>query len=147
MFFGKYCRSLDDDHRVVLPASFRIESGGAPGPSELIICAGFRGQSLLIFSPDGFAQFGARIRRSAGANPNELQRQLMHLYSSAVVSSLDRRYRFVIPQTLRELAGITKKVVFIGMTSRISLWSAEEWERTEAARGSSPPAAPPILDG
>jgi MraZ protein len=35
----------------------------------------------------------------------------------------------VIPQPLREYAGLTRDVVVVGQLSRVELWDKAEWER------------------
>ena len=39
----------------------------------------------------------------------------------------DSNGRFIIPQVLRDFAGIVKEVVSVGMNDRIEIWPKEEW--------------------
>ena len=40
---------------------------------------------------------------------------------------LDRQGRILVPQTLREFAGLEKDVVLTGNLNRIEVWSKEKW--------------------
>ena len=39
----------------------------------------------------------------------------------------DRQGRILVPQTLREFAGLEKDVVLTGNLNRIEVWSKEKW--------------------
>ena len=41
---------------------------------------------------------------------------------------LDKQGRALLPQTLREAAGLEKDVVLCGVGNRIEIWSKEKWD-------------------
>ena len=41
---------------------------------------------------------------------------------------VDKQFRGLIPQNLKEYAGIEKDIVSIGVLSRVEIWSKEKWE-------------------
>ncbi len=47
--------------------------------------------------------------------------------SSAVDCELDSQGRILLPQTLREFAGITKEVAIVGNIERIEIWDITKW--------------------
>jgi MraZ protein. len=49
-------------------------------------------------------------------------------FSGAVECEMDNQGRVVIPQNLREYAGITNEVVIIGISTRVEIWSQDKWE-------------------
>ncbi len=49
--------------------------------------------------------------------------------AGASQESADAQGRVVIPQPLREYAGLAKDVVVVGQLSRIEIWDRSEWER------------------
>ena len=49
-------------------------------------------------------------------------------FSGACEIELDKQYRGVIPQNLKEYAGIEKDIVSIGVLSRVEIWSKEKWD-------------------
>ena len=65
--------------------------------------------------------------------------------AGASSESADSQGRVVIPQTLREYAGLAKDVVLLGQIRRVEIWDKAEWERyrtvAEAAYGDEANAA------
>jgi MraZ protein len=47
--------------------------------------------------------------------------------AGATPCELDKQGRILIPQTLREFAGLDKDVVLTGNLNRIEVWSKEKW--------------------
>lgn len=41
---------------------------------------------------------------------------------------IDKQGRILIPANLREYAKIEKDVIFIGVSTRVEIWSKEVWE-------------------
>ena len=60
---------------------------------------------------------------------SQLQKPLRFLFSSAVEIEEDNQGRFLLPANLREFAGITKDVVFVGVGNRAELWSEDRWNK------------------
>jgi len=48
-------------------------------------------------------------------------------FSGAVDVAPDRQGRFIIPQYLKDFAGIAKDVIVIGVSSRIEIWDQKTW--------------------
>ena len=68
------------------------------------------------------------------------------LYGSAYEAKLDRQGRFVLPQKLRDYAGIEAEVVLVGAGSRIELWSPKRWSEF-SEQMDQPEALAESLDG
>ena len=47
--------------------------------------------------------------------------------AGATTCELDKQGRILVPQTLREFAGLDKDVVLTGNLNRIEVWSKEKW--------------------
>ena len=50
-------------------------------------------------------------------------------FSGAVDVHTDRQGRFIIPQYLKDFAGIAKDVMVIGISSRIEIWDQKIWSQ------------------
>ena len=48
---------------------------------------------------------------------------------------VDKQGRILIPAKLRMAAGLEKEVVFVGVLSKIEIWSKERWEKIDGALG------------
>ncbi len=42
---------------------------------------------------------------------------------------MDKQSRILIPQTLRDFAGLKKDIVIIGASVRAEIWDRERWEK------------------
>ena len=55
----------------------------------------------------------------------------------AVDLSLDREFDYLIPEPLRQYAGLSKKAVVTGLFNRVEVWEEDAWakykHRTESA--------------
>ena len=51
-----------------------------------------------------------------------------YLFSGAAEAEPDKQGRIVIPQNLREFAGLTKDVVVIGADDHCEIWDKAEWD-------------------
>ena len=47
--------------------------------------------------------------------------------AGATTCQLDKQGRILVPQTLRQFAGLDKDVVLTGNLNRIEVWSKEKW--------------------
>ena len=58
------------------------------------------------------------------------------MLAGAMDVKLDKQGRFIIPEYLRDYAGLQKKVVIVGVSTRIEIWNEETWNtyrsKTEA---------------
>ncbi len=50
------------------------------------------------------------------------------LFSGACEVEVDKQFRGLIPQNLKEYAGIKKDIVSIGVLSKVEIWSKEKWD-------------------
>ena len=62
---------------------------------------------------------------SLGSEESRLLRRL--LFSGAADVEVDRQGRILIPQNLREYAGLGEQVVLAGMDTFFEVWSSERW--------------------
>ena len=53
------------------------------------------------------------------------------LFANAARCEPDSQGRIVIPQKLRQYAGLDKEAVIIGVHDRAEIWSAEAWNAQE----------------
>lgn len=123
MFVGTHEHSLDDKGRVVLPSSLRNELMGQGVISQIDRCLG-------IWTIDGFKEVGDRML----ANVREGQARLdamRALASAADTVRPDTQGRIVIPQRLRDFAGLDKDVVIIGAFDHIEVWDAARWHESQ----------------
>ena len=120
MFMGEYNHIIDAKGRLIIPARFRELLG-----EEFILTKGLDG-CLSIYPMDAWEAFETKLRALPLTNKNA--RTFTRFFvAGATNCELDRQGRILVPQTLREFAGLEKEVVLTGNLDRIVIWSKEKW--------------------
>ena len=123
-FTGEYRHNLDAKGRLIIPARFRDQLG-----DEFTVTRSLDGCLAMYAAPEWQA-----LEEKLNALPmtNEKARSLKRfLLGSAAICELDKQGRILLPAQLREIAGIEKNVVFVGMGTRGELWSEEAYNAYE----------------
>ncbi|MBN1888174.1 MAG: division/cell wall cluster transcriptional repressor MraZ [Thermoflexales bacterium] len=121
MFLGEFNHTVDDKGRVSLPAKFRPELN-----EGLVVTHGLDG-CLFIFTLTDFRALGNRVSDLPLTLPGRRDFERM-LFARAVSLSLDKQGRILLPQALREFAGVDGEVVVVGVNTRIEIWSQVAWQ-------------------
>ena len=119
MFMGEYNHTIDAKGRLIIPAKFRELLG-----TEFVLTRGLDG-CLFIYPVDEWKAFEQKFRALPLTNKNA--RTSRFFVAGAAMCELDRQGRVLVPQTLREFAGLEKDVVLTGNLDRIEVWSKEKW--------------------
>jgi MraZ protein len=130
MLLGEYKHNLDTKGRLAVPAKFRGDlSAGA------IITRGLD-RSLFIFGTGEWESLVQKLTSLPLAQANSRAFVRLMLAGASDVR-LDTQGRILIPDYLREYAGLKKQVVIAGLYNRIEVWDADNWKqyksKTEAA--------------
>ena len=121
MLIGEYGYSIDLKGRLNFPARLREDLG-----ERFMIAKGLGDPCLAVYSMAEWEEKTAKIKTYPTAKAKELQR---FLFPSAFEAEPDKQGRIVIPQNLREYAGLEKDVMVVGTGDRCEIWSKDEWER------------------
>ena len=120
MFLGEYEHNLDDKGRLAIPSRFRDELGDG-----VVVTRGFD-RCLMGFPRTAWEGLAQRVNElSLGqAEARNLRR---HLFSGAADLTLDRQGRILIPQNLREYAGLGDQVIVAGLSTHFEIWAMDNW--------------------
>ncbi len=124
MFTGEYSHSVDSKGRVIVPAKFRESLG-----DSFVITMGFDG-CLSMYSNEEWNIFVDKLRSLPEAR-KETRQTLRYFLARATVCEVDKQGRVLIPIKLREHAALIKDVVFVGVLSKVEIWSRERWESND----------------
>ena len=121
MLLGQYQTKINEKGRVALPAKFKQSLG-----RKIIVTAGYE-QSLMIVAQKDWQAATDRINQGSSLGPTrETDRFLL---GNAFEVELDSQGRFVIPRYLRQLAGLSAEIVFVGVGNRAEIWSQAKWDQ------------------
>lgn len=120
MFMGEYNHTIDTKGRIIVPAKFRETLG-----EEFVVTLGLDG-CLFVYPDEEWQNFVSELKNLPGSKEaRQLQRYFM---AGAASCEVDKQGRILIPSKLRQQAGLEKEVVFVGVLSKIEIWSKERWE-------------------
>lgn len=121
MFIGEYQHTLDSKGRIIIPSKFREELG-----DEFVITKGLD-NCLFVYPKDEWKVVEDKLKSLPLTN-KDARAFIRFFFSGASESMLDKQGRVVIPSNLREHSKIDKDAVVIGVSTRLEIWSKEEWE-------------------
>lgn len=117
---GQFNHSVDAKGRLIIPTKLREKLG-----ETFVVTKGLDG--CLYGYPDAeWEAFEEKIKQLPMQNKKARATKSFFI-SSAVDCELDSQGRILLPQTLREFAGITKEVAIVGNIERIEIWDIEKW--------------------
>ena len=120
MFLGNYEHTIDDKGRLTIPSKFREELEGG-----VVVTRGLDG-CLWAFSRSEWEILAEKI--SSLPTTNQAARNFARLmFSNASDSIPDRQGRVLIPQSLRDYAGIDNETILIGVMNRVEIWNPAKW--------------------
>ena len=114
---GEYRHALDNKGGVCSPARIRGELGQA-GFITLSM-----GRCLSVDSKENWDSLTEKVN----ALPYVRQRKMRPLFAYAVRCDLDAQGRVLLPQNLRDWAGLTKNVTIVGCNNHAELWNSDSW--------------------
>src|SRR5512135_380331 len=120
MFLGSYQHNLDDKGRLMIPARFRETlDGGA------YITQGFD-RCLMVMTGEYFRQVVTVLNALSLTDPNaRLLRRL--ILATAFQVDIDKVGRVLVPQALREFAGLNGEAIVAGQGEYFEVWSPAAW--------------------
>ena len=129
-FFGQYLQNVDSKHRVVVPQALRDIIGEAELHNGLFLTRGFD-DCLFLLPPSQWEEVAAQV--SAGHFMVSNARRLERLFYGAAVRLFpDKLGRVIVPERLREMAGLEDEALFVGVANRIEVWSPARWGAVES---------------
>jgi len=121
MFIGEYQHTIDIKGRLIMPSKFREGLG-----VKFIITKGLD-NCLFVYSMAEWANFEEKLRKLPIAD-KAAREFIRFFFSGAAECEVDKQGRILIPSNLREFAKLDKEIVVTGVSTRIEIWSKENWE-------------------
>jgi MraZ protein len=121
MFLGEYQHIIDDKGRLAIPAKFRpLLEDGLVVTRSLDPC-------LYVWTRDQWGEMADKLA-ALSILQADARRVNRHFSSGATAANLDKLGRVLIPQFLRDYAGLKDDVVVLGSNRRIEIWARDRWE-------------------
>lgn len=123
MFIGWSNHNLDAKGRVAIPARFR-DVLKAKGDERLVVTTFER--CLAAYPVQDWQAVADKVSRLSQVDP-KVQAFRRYFISGAEYCNLDKQGRVLLPQPLREWAGIDGQVLLVGMQNNFELWNKDRW--------------------
>jgi len=121
MFIGEYTHNLDDKGRLAIPVKFRRDlSKGAVVTRGLDNC-------LFLYTKTEWEKLAEKLATLPISQSNSRAFSRLML-AGAMDVEVDKQGRVVLPEYLREFAGLKKNVVLAGLYNRAEIWDEEKWK-------------------
>ncbi len=120
MFMGEYNHTIDAKGRLIVPAKFRESLG-----EEFVVTKGLDG-CLFVYPMDEWKNIEEKFR-NIPLTTKDARKFSRFFFSGAASCEVDKQGRILIPNVLREFAGLQKEAVLAGVFNRIEIWSKDRW--------------------
>lgn len=119
MFIGQYSHSLDNKGRVAVPAKFRGELKNPVVTKGLDNC-------LFLYPQKEWEEMAGKVA-SMPIDRSDNRAFSRAILAGAAEVEFDKQGRIMLPEYLREFAGISKNVVIAGLYNRLEIWDEAKW--------------------
>jgi len=125
-FYGEYKHTLDPKSRLFFPSAMREKLAGDIVLTKNVDCC------VAVYPMAAWEIYTEKLDRLPEVQARIVRR---FFYSSATETQLDSQGRTLIPQNLREHAGLSKNVLIVGAGDHVEIWDEEKWtaEQQKAA--------------
>ena len=119
-FFGRKEQVLDDKNRVTFPSLFRNQIGA---DAELVLVPGLD-TCIWVFARERFDEIERSFPDDTFVS-EELRGFQRKFFGGVNFPQIDKQFRIVIPEDLKQHARLTKDVVIMGVRDRFEIWDVE----------------------
>lgn len=124
-FLGSHAINMDAKGRLAIPARVREDLVALCG-GRIVLTAHTEERCLLVYPEPKWQEILPKIEALPSFNKVARRAQRL-LLGHAAPLELDGAGRILIPPTLRDYAGLEKKLFLIGQGSKLELWSEDRW--------------------
>lgn len=122
MFIGEYQHSLDAKNRLIMPVKFREQLG-----ERFVVTKGLD-NCLFVYSLNEWKIVEQKLKNLPMTN-KDARAFVRFFFAGASECEIDKQGRALIPSNLKKYGNIDKEVVIIGVSTRIEIWSSDEWNK------------------
>ena len=123
LFAGTYMHSLDIKGRATIPAGFRdhLASGFTIALNSSI-------DALAIYPPSKWEEVNEQLSKVRNTDDDGMDYLRLIMSNAQPDSLMDAQGRILLPANLRDFAGISRDITFIGLRDHIEVWDSVTFE-------------------
>ncbi|OGM00855.1 cell division/cell wall cluster transcriptional repressor MraZ [Candidatus Uhrbacteria bacterium RIFOXYC2_FULL_47_19] len=122
MFIGEYQHAIDGKGRLAIPAKFRKQLA-----RQAVVTRGLD-NCLFVYPLTEWKELAEKLAAlpMSQANSRAFARLML---AGAMDVDMDSQGRVLLPEYLREYAGLKKETVVVGLFNRLEIWDRTVWEK------------------
>jgi MraZ protein len=121
MLIGEYTHTIDEKNRLSFPAKFRKEMG-----KTVVVTPGLD-RCLFVFTTTEWSRIAEKLAASSMLQ-SDARSFNRYLLGGAVEVGVDSAGRILLPDFLKDRAGLKDKVAVVGVHTRVELWDDATWK-------------------
>jgi MraZ protein len=118
---GEYKHTIDTKKRLALPSKFR------KGLGNTVVITRETNKCLVVYTEKGWKKIADKLAE-VSISRDEARRYVRIKLAGAMSVKLDKLGRVLIPDYLKEYAGLKKDVIVFGLSNRVEIWDSKNWE-------------------
>ena len=134
-FIGRYEHNLDAKNRLMVPQAYRDIVQRAEGTVKFFLNRGLD-KCLGLYAASTWARMSAMLEERKASVFAGMEARKFHriFFGTAVEVAPDKAGRILVPEHLKEFAGLKKQVVLNAVNDCVEIWDAEEWARYSSTK-------------
>ena len=124
MFIGEYSYTIDEKGRITTPPKYRARLADG-----IVVTRGLD-NCLYMYTKKEWEEIAENLGKMPNTDKNARAYARLMLAGAMEVTP-DKAGRIVLPQYLRDFAGLKKNVVIAGIYNRIEIWDESAWTKYE----------------
>lgn len=125
MFSSEFTHSVDAKGRLIVPAKLREQLG-----DSFVVTKGLD-RCLYAYPMKEWEHIEEQFQ-AVPMIKKEAREFARFFFAGAAVCEVDKQGRILLPQPLRDYAGIEKDVVSAGVMNKVEIWSRERYDEVNA---------------
>jgi MraZ protein len=117
---GEFEHSLDTKGRLTVPVKFRDGLG-----TSFVVTRGLD-KCLFVYPMEEWQILESKLK-SLPMTRSDARSFVRFFFSGASECELDKQGRMLLPQKLRDYAGLDKDCTVLGVSNRVEIWDANAW--------------------
>ena len=120
MFIGEYQHSIDPKKRLAVPSKFRSEL-----KNRVVVTRGLD-KCLFVYPMKTWEEIAGKLG-SMPVGEASTRSFVRLMLAGATDCEIDQQGRILVPDYLKEYAGLDKNVMIAGLFNRLEIWDEKKW--------------------
>jgi MraZ protein len=133
VFVGSYTHAIDAKGRLNVPRKF-LDSFKDPADARMFFATQGLDGCVFLFPKAEWDSVVEQVRNNS-LGSEEARAFSRRFFASTRELDVDAAGRILLPKELRDFAGIANDALFVGVDTRIELWSPQRWATHDERHG------------